>query len=67
MFIKGKFTTLNEYTNSNRNNKFGGASIMKNYLQTIDKFGDVYKNLIKSDIIWNYMRLLIIMENHIKL
>ena len=42
MFIKGKFTTLNEYTNSNRNNKFGGASIMKNnkavaYYQMLNK------------------------------
>ena len=27
------------------------VEFVENYLQTIDKFGDVYKNLIKSDII----------------
>ena len=29
MFIKGQFTTLNDYNKANRSNKFGGASIMK--------------------------------------
>ena len=42
MFIEGNFIKLNEYTNSNRNNKFGGASIKKRmtnlaYLQMLNK------------------------------